>query len=204
MNTEDHDPHFKIFHELMDFRVQEILLVSSPYDAYILEEDGSMASRIIHEYNGLNLSRPPRLTRVADAEQAMALLTDRHFDLVVTMAHLIGMAGCEFGREIRNRHPDIPVILLTHSVRDAISQAGFFSNPCFDNSYIWCCDSSIMMAIVKNAEDQRNVDADTEKAMVRVILLVEDSPLHRSVLLPLLYEELVQQTLSVLDEGLNE
>ncbi|MCI5223537.1 MAG: response regulator, partial [Candidatus Electrothrix sp. AR4] len=42
------------------------------------------------------------------------------------------------------------------------------------------------------------------KAMVRVILLVEDSPLHRSVLLPLIYEELVQQTLSVLDEGLNE
>ncbi len=204
MNLNNHDPHFKIFHELMAFRVQEILLVSSPYDAYILEEDGSMASRIIHEYNGLNLSRPPRLTRGADAEQAMLLLQERHFDLIVTMAHLGGMAGCEFGRQARRKYPDIPVILLTHSVRDAVSQAGFFSEPCFDNSYTWCCDSSIMMALVKNAEDQRNVDADTKKAMVRVILLVEDSPLHRSVLLPMLYEELVQQTLAVLDEGLNE
>lgn len=61
-----------------------------------------------------------------------------------------------------------------------------------------------MLALVKNAEDQRNVDHDTEKAMVRVILLVEDSPLHRSILLPMLYEELVEQTLAVLDEGLNE
>ena len=198
------EPHFKIFHELMAFRVQEILLVSCPYDAYILEEDGSMASRIINEYRGLNLSRPPRITRVADAEQAMLLLAERHFDLVVTMAHLSGMAGCEFGRRVRRRYPDIPVILLTHSVRDAVSQAGFFSERCFDNSYTWCCDSSIMLAIVKNAEDQWNADADTAKAMVRVILLVEDSPLHRSVLLPMLYEELVQQTLAVLDEGLNE
>jgi CheY-like chemotaxis protein len=204
MKHEEHDPHFKIFHELMIFRVQEILLVSSSYDAYILEEDGSMASRIINEYHGLNLSRPPRITRTADADQALEFLEKRHFDLVVTMAHLNGMAGCEFAMKIRERHPNIPVILLTHSVRDAVDQAGFFQKPCFDNSYTWCCDSSIMLALVKNAEDQRNVDHDTDKAMVRVILLVEDSPLHRSILLPMLYEELVQQTLAVLDEGLNE
>ncbi|WLE97964.1 MAG: PEP/pyruvate-binding domain-containing protein [Candidatus Electrothrix communis] len=204
MKNKEHDPHFKIFHELMSFRVQEILLVSSPYDAYILEEDGSMASRIINEYHGLNLSRPPRITRADNAEQALELLKKHHFDLVVTMAHLNGMAGCEFAVKIRERHSDIPVILLTHSVRDAINQTAFPQKPCFDNSYTWCCDSSIMLALVKNAEDQRNVDHDTEKAMVRVILLVEDSPLHRSILLPMLYEELVQQTLAVLDEGLNE
>ncbi len=206
-DNQEHDPHFKIFHELMKFRVQEILLVSSPYDAYILEEDGSMASRIINEYNGLNLSRPPRITRTANAEQALELLAKQRFDLVVTMAHFNGMAGCEFGQKIKKLHPDIPIILLTHSVRDAITQTGLtdlFQRPCFDNSYTWCCDSSIMLALVKNAEDQRNVDHDTEKAMVRVILLVEDSPLHRSTLLPILYEELVQQTLAVLDEGLNE
>ncbi len=151
MKNKEHDPHFKIFHELMSFRVQEILLVSSPYDAYILEEDGSMASRIINEYHGLNLSRPPRITRADNAEQALELLKKHHFDLVVTMAHLNGMAGCEFAIKIRERHSDIPVILLTHSVRDAINQTAFPQKPCFDNSYTWCCDSSIMLALVKNA-----------------------------------------------------
>ncbi len=204
MDNNEHDPHFKIFHELMKFRVQEILLVSSPYDAYILEEDGSMASRIINEYHGLNLSRPPRITRTANAEQALELLEKQHFDLVVTMAHINGMAGCEFAIKIKEQHSNIPIILLAHSVRDAINQTDFPPTPCFDNSYTWCCDSSILLALVKNAEDQRNVEHDTKKAMVRVILLVEDSPLHRSTLLPMLYEELVQQTLAVLDEGLNE
>jgi CheY-like chemotaxis protein len=199
-----YDPHFKIFHELMAFKVQEILLVSSPYDAYIMEEDGSMASRIINEYHGLNLSQPPRITRVAIADQALALLSEHHFDLIVTMPHLGGMDGCAFGRKVRKQYPDTPVILLAHSARDAVNQAEGLSDPCFDDTYIWCCDSDIMLAIVKNAEDRMNVDFDTARAMVRVILLVEDSPNHRSVLLPMLYSEVVRQTQAVLDEGLNE
>jgi hypothetical protein len=48
----DFDTHFKVFHELMSNKVFEILLVASPYDAYILEEDGSLASKIINEYQG--------------------------------------------------------------------------------------------------------------------------------------------------------
>ena len=54
----------------MSVKVKEILLVSSPYDAYILEEDGSLASRIINEYRGLNLSQPPRVTRTSSAHEA--------------------------------------------------------------------------------------------------------------------------------------
>ena len=105
---DEYDPHFKIFHELMAFKVREILLVSSPYDAYIMEEDGSMASRIINEYHGLNLSQPPRITRVATADQALALLNKRHFDLVVTMPHL---GGDEVYREIRRVDGSLPVIV---------------------------------------------------------------------------------------------
>ncbi|MEJ2729756.1 MAG: hypothetical protein P8185_14845 [Deltaproteobacteria bacterium] len=61
-HPEDFDLSFKVFHELMAKKVTEILLVSSPYDAFIMEEEGRLAERIIHEYRGLNLSRPPMLT----------------------------------------------------------------------------------------------------------------------------------------------
>ncbi len=201
---DDFDPHFSFFYELMSVKVQEILLVSSPYDAYIMEEDNSLASRIINEYYGLNLSRPPRITRVSTAEQALNILSDKFFDLVITMPHLGGMDGCRFGGEVKKKYPDLPVVLLTHSVRDAVTLIDNHSCPWIDNTYVWCCDSDILLAIVKNVEDQLNVDADTKKAMVRVILLVEDSALYRSRLLPMLYAEVVRQTQSVLDEGLNE
>lgn len=198
------DPHFSIFYELMAFKVREILLLSSPYDAYIMEEDGSLAVKIINEYHGLNLSQPPRITRVSTVEQALGLLEKKHFDLVITMPHLGGIDCNTFGRSVKERCPDLPVILLAHSVQDAAGRPGE-GTPCFiDNTYTWCCDSDILLAIVKSVEDRRNVDFDSERAMVRVILLVEDSPGHRSQILPILYSELVKQTQAVLDEGLNE
>ena len=48
------------------------------------------------------------------------------------------------------------------------------------------------------------MEADTRSAMVRVLILVEDSPLYRSFFLPLIYKVVVRQTLSVLEDSLNE
>ncbi|NOX26481.1 MAG: hypothetical protein GXP59_10310, partial [Deltaproteobacteria bacterium] len=62
------DNHFELFYDLMPHKVREILLISSPYDAFVLEEDGSLPHRIISEYHGLNLSAPPRLTRASSLE----------------------------------------------------------------------------------------------------------------------------------------
>ncbi len=61
-----------------------------------------------------------------------------------------------------------------------------------DKVFLWCCEADLLLAIIKNVEDHRNVDADTKRAMVRVIIYVEDSPLYRSLFLPLIYREVVQ------------
>ncbi len=114
---EDFDAHFKVFHELMSVKVSEILLVASPYDAYILEEDGSLASKIINEYRGLNLSRPPRITQAATAAQAMDMLAQKPFHLVIAMPHLDDMDVFQLGRQIKRAHADLPVVLLAHSVK---------------------------------------------------------------------------------------
>jgi hypothetical protein len=46
----DFDPRFKLFHELMGRKIRDILLLSSSYDAWIMEEDCRLSERIIHEY----------------------------------------------------------------------------------------------------------------------------------------------------------
>lgn len=198
------DTHFKVFHELMSNKVLEILLVASAYDAYILEEDGSLASKIINEYRGLNLSRPPRLTRVDDAKGALARIEREPFDLVITMPHLDDMDSFELGRSIKQRKPDLPVVLLAHSVQGLFPLPPNKDRSGIDQIFIWSGDADLLLAIVKNVEDLRNVANDTQKAQVRVLILVEDSPLYRSYFLPLMYKEVVHQTQEVLDESLNE
>lgn len=198
----DFDPHFKIFHDLMPFKVQEILLVSSLYDAFIMEEDGSIATRLIHEYHGLNLSKPPKITRVSSAVEALQLIRKKNFEMVITMPFLGGMDAFALGTAIKKVQPDLPVILVAHNVRwtfhDNVDRHGV------DKIFIWCCEADLLLAIIKNVEDHRNVAVDTERAMVRVIIYVEDSPFYRSLILPLIYSEVVRQTQSVLDESLNE
>ncbi len=198
----DFDPHFKIFHELMQFKVQEILLVSSLYDAFIMEEDGSLATRLINEYHGLNLSKAPRITRVSTVEEALEILRRRPFDMVMTMPYLGSMDAFELGAEIKKIRPDIPVVLVAHNLRSTfVNKIDAYG---VDKVFLWCCEADLLLAIIKNVEDHRNVDADIERAMVRVIIYVEDSPVYRSLFLPLIYQEVVRQTQSVLDESLNE
>ena len=200
----DFDPHFKIFHELMPFKVQEILLVSSPYDAFIMEEDGSLASRIINEYQGLNLSGAPRITLVSSGREALEILRRLAFDMVITMPHVGGMDAFDLGAAIKKINPTQQVVLISHSLRGIYPLPKNVECHSIDDMYLWCCEADLLLSLIKNFEDHVNVDADTARAMVRVIIMVEDSPVHRSYFLPVLYHEVVRQTQAVLDESLNE
>ncbi len=195
---------FKIFHEIMSIKIREILLVASPYDAFILEEDGSLASRIINEYSGLNLSMPPRVTRTSSAHEALILLKNKAFDLVVTMPNLDDMDAFSLGIEVKKTNPNLPVILLAHSTRTLQPIIDNQNISGIDKVFVWSGNSDLLLALVKNVEDQLNIENDTKKAMVRVLILVEDSPVYYSSFLPLIYKEIVKQTQAVLGSGLNE
>jgi CheY-like chemotaxis protein len=197
-------PSFKVFHELMAWKVQNILLVSSPYDAFIMEEDGRLAGRIIDEYRGLNLSRPPRLSWVSTAREALDALSHTPYDIVITMPHLDDMPPHELGRKIKSSFPNLPVFLLTHAIGPIFGQPGFpIQNP-FDKIYVWSGNTDLLLALIKNVEDRMNVEFDTQHALVRVILLMEDSPVHASAIIPMLYREIVTQTQRVMEESINE
>ena len=197
------DTRFSTYHELMTSKVLEILLVANPYDAYILEEDGSLASKIIHEYHGLNLSRPPRLTRAGGGDEALRCMKAQPYDLVIVMPNLKDTSPEALGAAVKQIRPDTPVVKLTHGEHGEAPPAPDVADG-VDQSYIWSGDSDLLLALVKNTEDRLNVVADTGRAGVRVLILVEDSPLYRSFFLPLIYKEVVRQTQSVLSDSLNE
>jgi len=203
--TSIYDSRFKLFHELMSAKVREILLVSTPYDAWIMEEDCRLSERITHEYRGLNLSQPPRLTWVSSANEALTILDEKKFQLVITMPRLADMDIFELGRNIKKKSPDLPVILLSHSFLSP--QTGDPTNEqraAIDRTFIWSGDTQILVALIKSVEDHLNAEHDTRFAGIRVILLVDDSPIYLSSFLPVLYKELVIQTQALIEEGLNE
>ncbi|WP_035237098.1 PEP/pyruvate-binding domain-containing protein [Desulfobacter vibrioformis] len=198
----------KIYHELMAYKVADILLVSSPYDAFIMEEEGRLSNRIINQYRGLNLSKPPKLTLASSVTKAFENLELKPFNLILAMPGLAGMDVYDFGRQVKKRYPQIPFYLLFHNTCDinqyvsADQEAAHKAT--IDRTYIWGGNADLLLAIIKNFEDEKNVAFDTQNAKVRVIIMVEDSPYHYSSLLPVLYKHIVIQTQSVMDDSINE
>ena len=195
---------FKSFHELIALRVEEILLISSPYDAFIMQEDGRLSERIIHEYQGLNLSRPPRLSWVSNAAEALGSLATLPYDLVIVMPHISDMDSYSLCSKIKSLYPDLPVYYFAYDAGKVLEDRQCFNREIIDRTFIWGGNTDLLLALVKSREDSMNVDKDTSLADVRVMIFVEDSPLYLSSLLPYLYKEIVMQTQAVMDDSLNE
>ncbi|GFK96096.1 hypothetical protein NNJEOMEG_03970 [Fundidesulfovibrio magnetotacticus] len=195
---------FRAFLELMANKVNEILLVSSSYDAFIIEEDVTLASRIVSEYSGLSLSQPPRVTRTSSALHALDLLAGKKFDLVITMPHLEDMDAARFGERVKRLHPALPVYLLAHGLRSLRTADENADLPGIDKVFIWSGNADLLLSIIKSTEDVLNVQHDTRRAHVCVLILVEDSPLYYSRLLPVFYKQIVRQIQNVLECGVNE
>ena len=89
------------FQELILHRIHEILLVASPYDAFILEEDGELTEQILHEYMGMNLSYAPRVWRASTAKTAIKMIERRKFDLIIVMIRISDMDPLSLGKRIK-------------------------------------------------------------------------------------------------------
>lgn len=198
------DTGLKLYHELMANKVGDILLVSCPYDAFIMEEEGHLSARIINEYKGLNLSKPPRLTWVSSASEALARLEKKKYDLILAMPSLYGMDVHAFAAKVKQQYADLPFFMLLHKTFETESVIDDNASALIDRTYIWRGNADLLLAIIKAFEDEKNVAFDTATARVRVIILVEDSPYHYSSFLPVLYKQIVMQTQSLIDESMNE
>jgi hypothetical protein len=203
ITVDDFDLSFKIFHQLMAHKVNEIMLVSSPYDAFIMEEDGRLAERIIHEYRGLNLSSPPMLTWVSNSKEALDTLSKKKYDLVISMPRMDDIEPLEFGRKIKKKYPDLPFFLLVHNTSRLLPDPKYTDRSLIDKMYVWFGNTDLLLALIKNVEDRMNIRFDTERAWVRVIIMVEDSPRYLSSILPLLYRQIVTQTQAVIEDSIN-
>ena len=81
----DAEERFEGFENLMPFRVQNILLVSSLYDSFILREDGRLNELLIDESLELNLRQIPGITHVSSCAEALDLASSNpQFNLIVT------------------------------------------------------------------------------------------------------------------------
>ncbi len=188
----------------MPRRVREVLLVSSRYDSFILEEEGQLTDLILQEYDRLNLRYAPRLNPTPNTDTALELLgSARRFDMVIVTMHPGETDPADFARVVRARHPGLPIVLLGYDNRELQELLESDDAAAFDRVFVWTGDARILLAIVSLVEDAWNVEHDVHTVGVEVIILIEDSVHYVSSVLPILYGKLLKQSQRLISEGVN-
>ncbi len=191
------------FQKLMQRRIFNVLLIASPYDAFMMEEDGRVEEQLYFEYVSLNLSSPPRVTRVSSSAEAVETIRSAHFDLVITMPSMDISETFSGARDIKAVDPTIPVVVLTPFSKEVSRRLENEDFTHVDYVFSWLGNMDLLLAIIKLIEDKMNADDITDVG-VQMLLLVEDSVRFYSSILPTVYKFLLKQSMVFSTEALNE
>ena len=191
------------FQDLMQRRVFNVLLVASPYDAFMMEEDGRVEEQLYNEYVALHLSSPPRITRVSHISEALAMMAQKNFDLVIAMPGMDISETFICAKEIKQVYPTVPIVVLTPFSKEVSRRLADEDFGGIDYVFSWLGNVDLLLAIIKLLEDRMNADNDVLEVGVQMILMVEDSVRFYSSILPHLYKFLLKQSREFSTEALN-
>jgi len=177
---------------LMPFRVRRVLLIASPYDFFILEEDGRLLETLNRSYYERCLGYVPEIVHVLNIPDAEIRLTESTFDLIIATA-IGGDELIPFCRKVKETWPDTETAILAYRtpelqrIAESIQQGSSIAH-----LFSWEGNGDIIAAIIQLIEDKRNTPGDVVAAFLPVILLVEDAPEFYSLMLPALFAEINQ------------
>jgi CheY-like chemotaxis protein len=195
----------QIYHDLNNFRVSEILIVTTLYDAFVLEQEENLSEKIFGEYYSLSLTSAPRITSAVSGEEALQLIAQKQFDMIILTMRIYDMTPFDLSCKIKEINSTLPVFLLLHDNNDLIQLGDDRDRSAgIDKIFVWNRDSKIFLAMIKYLEDKINVVNDTSIGLVRVILLVENSVRYYSRYLPVLYNEILMQTRRLIEDEHHE
>ena len=192
------------FQDLMQRRIFNVLLIASTYDAFMMEEDGRVEEQLYFEYISLNLSSPPRVTRVSNSAEALELMATKSFDLVIMMPGNDISETFTGARRIKDLHPEQPIIVLTPFSKEVSRRLSNEDFSGIDYVFSWLGNVDLLLAIIKLLEDKLNADNDINNVGVQLILIVEDSVRFYSSVLPIVYKFILTQSRLFSTEALNE
>lgn len=192
------------FQDLMRKRIFNVLLIASPYDAFMMEEDGRVDEQLYFEYVSLNLSSPPRITRIPHISEALNALAEKPYDLIIAMPGNNLTETFEGAATIKRLHPGIPIVVLTPFSKEVSQRISKENHSGVDYVFSWLGNVDLLLAIIKLLEDRMNADNDINHVGIQAIMIVEDSVRFYSSVLPHLYKFILTQSKNFSTEALNE
>ena len=184
------------------FKVKKFLLVASLYDYFMLEEDGRLQELLLKTYQQWNLGYIPQFLRINGGENALQIIKNEKFDLVIVVMRLGDMDPFTFGRSVKEIDPGLPVIGLAFNTPELKRLLEIDDGTAVERIFVWQGDGRILLGILQYIEDRKNAVNDIQFGGSQTILLIEDAIDFYSSYLPIAFSVLRELTEQLLKDDL--
>ena len=187
---------------LRPFSIKKILLFSSSYDYFLLEEEGRIEKLFQHIYPKDLPLQPPEITHIESVTDAEHHLDNDQYDLFIIFNEPSNTDLLKFTNTLKETHPNLPIAYLanhTGKLQQLIDKDKYQT---IDRAFTWNGDGSILLTIIQLFEDQTNIQSDPSGENKELILLIEDDIQYYSSYLLLIYEELWKYTAELMHNDL--
>jgi len=164
-------------------RITSVLLAGNPYDAFLLEEAG------FRPRGQREPADAPSFDLARSGEKALKSLAVGDYQMLIANYDLPDMSGQELARQVKQRHPEVAVAVVTSNTDLGGASEGESVRE-EDNLFIWYGAHSFLWGLIRLFEDEKDAPRLISGGHSLAILLVEDEPNFYSHFVPLLYERL--------------
>ena len=183
--------------------VKNILLVSSSFQYFSLEEEGRLGNLFSEHYAFTNQIQPPRITHVETAHDCLQELQKKKYDLVIVFNKPTDNEILPFANTIKNEHT-VPIFVLGSNIKELSELIQQDSAKSIDKCFTWNGDGKIIFTMIQLLEDSIQFNKNLLPSGYRAILLIEDSIQFYSTYLLLIYEEILKFLSRIMDEDVAE
>lgn len=186
------------------YHIKQILLFSSAYHYFQLEEEGRLSSLLQGYYASYGREDPPHITHVESQEECVSLLTNQQFDLVIIFDKHDNIDSYSLATQIKS-FTNIPIVVLGNNIAELSKIEEKNSEHVLNKILTWNGDGKIILTIIQLIEDSVNIQKDPSLTTYgRCVLLIEDSIQYYSTYLLLLYDEIHSFLEGILSDSLTE
>jgi hypothetical protein len=186
------------------YYIKQILLFSSSYHFFQLEEEGRLSFLLQEYYESYGRETLPQITHAESQEECLSLLSKQQFDLVIIFDKVDDVDSFALATQIKS-YTNIPIVLLGNSITELIRIEEKNTEHVLNKILTWNGDGKIILTIIQHMEDSVNIQKDPSLAAHgRCVLLIEDSIQYYSTYLQLIYDEIHSFVENILSDSFTE
>jgi hypothetical protein len=186
------------------FHIKQILILSSSYHYFQLEEEGRLKV-LISERHLYNVSeKPPEITHLETGKDCIEFLNKNKVDLIIIFNKLEDFDVLTLAKKIKTI-TGAPIVLIGNNIAELLKIKEKDNEKILSKILTWNGDGKIILAIIQLFEDTLSVQQNRLFAeQCRCMLLIEDSIQYYSTYLLLLYDEIWDFLDATMQDSLNE